>query len=149
MALKNGRKRFGDWCESTSAHAIPDFHKAETKCGKIFWILILIIFTSICAYEIWTVLSGYINDDKYSTETYYEHVKNLEFPSISICYGNPWSKRAMEKLNMSVDALDYFSQIFVGAVNRTAYFNYSTMIQMRDTYNEWESSPIAQNYCIP
>ena len=148
MRSKSVQNRFENWCELTSAHAVPDWHKAETKCGRVFWILVLIIFSVICIYEISTVLQSFISDDKYTTQIYYEPAQFLEFPAISVCYGIPWSKRAMKRLNMSVDALEFFSQSFLGPVNRTSVFNFSVMLQMRDAYEAWESSPEAKSYCI-
>lgn len=147
MGSKSVQKRFHDWCDITSSHAIPDWHKAETKCGKFFWILVLILVSIICTYEICTVLLDFTSNDKYNTQIYYEPVEHLEFPAITVCYGIPWSKRAMERLNMSSDALEYFSQIFIGSVNRSITFDSAIMFQMRDAYEAWESSPQAQNYC--
>jgi hypothetical protein len=49
-------------------------------------------------------------------------------------------------LNLSVDALEYFAQIFVAEVNRTITFDAQIMNEMRVAYETWESSPAAQAY---
>lgn len=145
---KSTRQRIDDWRENTSSHAIPDWYKAETRCGRWFWVVVLVIFVAIAAYEVSMVIINYIGSEKYTTQITQEPAQSLELPTISICYGIPWSKKAAERLNLSLDALEYFAQLFIPTVNRSNIYSKDTMNEMRLAYEAWESSPKAAAYRI-
>lgn len=148
ISRKNTRERLDYFGEHTTSHAIPDWYKAETRCGRFFWAAVFLIFTTVAVYEITIIVINYASSDKYTSQITQEPAEFLELPAISICYGIPWSKRAVERLNLSMDALEYLSQIFFAPVNRTTIFDKVTMDEMRVAYETWESSPRAQAYRI-
>lgn len=97
---------FIEWCQSSTAHAIPNIARNKNKYIKIFWLICFLTSSSYCCYSLVESLLDFLEyKTSISTETFQE-MPSI-FPAVSICSLNSFdSKKAADLIKTTLNNLN-------------------------------------------
>ena len=85
------KNTFKDWCEASSAHAIPNIARSKHVFFKILFLISFLTSTSYCIYSITKSIKKYSQHDTVTSMKIIEEIPT-NFPAISLCSLNTLNK---------------------------------------------------------
>jgi hypothetical protein len=84
-------ERFVEWSSTSTSHGLPNIFRTHNIGLKIMWLLFFLFSTAICGFMIARSIIEYLNYDVV-TKIRVLHENPSEFPTITICNINPFTK---------------------------------------------------------
>lgn len=78
------KKIFKEWCETSTAHAIPNIARSDILLIKIIWLCCFIASTSYCIYSVITQLQSFLTYSTFISTQVIQEIPTY-FPAITIC----------------------------------------------------------------
>ncbi|RNA17960.1 acid-sensing ion channel 1-like [Brachionus plicatilis] len=97
-----------DWCENTTNHGFSNIVKADTILLRLFWVVILVLFSTYCFSNIVISITKFLAHEVVVSNQFVSE-STAEYPSVTFCNLNPFDVASepttgeylIEKLNQN------------------------------------------------
>jgi hypothetical protein len=125
MGLKNSKTTllkelntiFTEWCTNSTAHAIPNIFRTDSKQLKFIWTISLLISASYCFYSVFLSIINYYSYPIYTNTQIINEIPT-KFPAVSICnlkLTNKTSSKSYLDNLLYVNGVQKFPRSFFGS----------------------------------
>ncbi|KFD51137.1 hypothetical protein M513_08037 [Trichuris suis] len=116
---------------------IQEYSKSNTRYGKLFWIILIIIAIAGSCYEVYKILYNYYNCP-IVTEWSVKVTRAIEFPKIEICLPTSIGRKKMEEDPLAIAIAMAMKEklLYTNLGRTTARTKRSSMVR-EDDGNEW------------
>ena len=83
----NTKDIFLKWSDTLTMHGFPNIFRTKHGFIKIFWVLLFLISTSICAFNVYMIIVNYLKYDVVTTIKLTKEA-SMTFPTVSLCNVN-------------------------------------------------------------
>jgi hypothetical protein len=128
---KELKKRFVEWSSSSTSHGYPNIFRTDKWPIKIMWLFFLLLSTGVCFYMVTKSVTDYLNHEVVTKIRVFNE-QMMEFPTITICNLNPFTKKAsLEYINTLFDRVN--NQI---DDNEDLYTSFLMIAKNMSTFND-------------
>jgi hypothetical protein len=79
---------FGAWCEATTTHGVADAWGDSLKCGRVFFLCLVLIMLAMGVFQIVMLISSFCTPPYFDSTVVMDQEEYSLFPNITVCNQN-------------------------------------------------------------
>ena len=132
--IETTKNIFLKWSDTLTMHGFPNIFRTKYNFIKLFWVILFLISTSTCAFNVYMIIINYLKYDVVTTIKLTKEA-SMTFPTISLCNANFFatenSFQIAYNLSKSIFSIDLYDII---GDNRTTLNFFNSKYKLFENY---------------